>query len=87
MLQCSDPPLYAAPAKHTVKAADALRRSAFLDVSSLNFGGATSTAVFLSLSPPVKCPHKMALGACAQLLVSQLLCQSSGIVASPTKAW
>ena len=31
--------------------ADALRRTAFLDVSSLNFGGATSTAVFLVTAP------------------------------------
>src|SRR5580692_11709627 len=32
--------------------ADALRRTAFLDVSSLNFGGAKSAAVFFVLDPP-----------------------------------
>jgi hypothetical protein len=39
--------LHAAVAKAILRLADALRRTAFLDVSSLNFGGATSTAVFL----------------------------------------
>ena len=34
-------------AKAILQPADALRRTAFLDVSSLNFGGAKSTAVFL----------------------------------------
>jgi hypothetical protein len=40
--------LHAACAKPIIKLADALRRTAFLDVSSLNFGGATSTADFFS---------------------------------------
>jgi hypothetical protein len=40
--------LHAAPAKRMLEPADALRRPAFLDVSSLNFGGATSTAVFVA---------------------------------------
>ncbi len=39
--------LHAAAAKAILRLADALRRTAFLDVSSLNFGGAKSTAVFL----------------------------------------
>ena len=39
--------LHAAIAKAILQLADALRRTAFLDVSSLNFGGAKSTAVFL----------------------------------------
>jgi hypothetical protein len=47
MLQRSKYRLHAAPAKAILLLADALRRTAFLDVSSLNFGGATSTAVFL----------------------------------------
>jgi DNA methylase len=56
MLQCSETPLCAASAKHTVDPADALRRPAFLDVSSLNFGGAHKHRRFLSLLPlTVKC--------------------------------
>jgi hypothetical protein len=48
MLQRSKYRLHAAPAKAILLLADALRRTAFLDVSSLNFGGATSTAVFFA---------------------------------------
>ena len=47
MLRRSKNHLHAATAKAILQIADALRRTAFLDVSSLNFGGATSTAVFL----------------------------------------
>src|ERR1700760_303468 len=79
--------LYAAPAKHTVKAADALRCSAFLDVSSLNFGGATSTAVFLSLLPHGQALTRWPVMRAPSRWFSQPLCQSSGIMASPTKAW
>src|SRR5664279_4491612 len=50
--------LQAASAKHTVAPADALRRPAFLDVSSLNFGGAKSTAVFFR---PVPAPGSVAI--------------------------
>ncbi len=39
--------LHPASTETNLGPADALRRTAFLDVSSLNFGGATSTAVFL----------------------------------------
>ncbi len=46
MLHCSRNRLHAASAKHTIHLADALLRTAFLDVSSLNFGGAKSSAVF-----------------------------------------
>ena len=50
MLQCSDP-LACASAKHTVKSADALRRPAALDVSSLNFGGAQTPPSFCLVVP------------------------------------
>jgi hypothetical protein len=46
MLRRSKKCLHAASAKANMCSAGALRRPAFLDVSSLNFGGATSTAVF-----------------------------------------
>jgi hypothetical protein len=48
MLRRSNFCLHAATANAILRPADALRRTAFLDVSSLNFGGAKSTAVFLS---------------------------------------
>jgi hypothetical protein len=51
MLQCSKNLLHAASAKHTVRPADALRRTAFLDVSSLNFGGAAKHRHFFVLDP------------------------------------
>jgi hypothetical protein len=51
LLRRSKYPLHAAAAKPNLMPADALRRTAFLDVSSLNFGGATSTAVFFSKTP------------------------------------
>jgi hypothetical protein len=47
MLRRSKNHLHAPAANTILRPADALRRTAFLDVSSLNFGGAKSTAVFL----------------------------------------
>ena len=47
MLRRSKKLLHQAVATAILQLADALRRTAFLDVSSLNFGGAKSTAVFL----------------------------------------
>jgi hypothetical protein len=46
MLRRSKNHLHAPAANTILRPADALRRTAFLDVSSLNFGGAKSTAVF-----------------------------------------
>ena len=54
MLRRSKKLLHAAAAKTILGPADALRRTAFLDVSSLNFGGAKSTAVFF-----VPYPHQV----------------------------
>ena len=51
MLHCSRNRLHAIQLEHTIHLADALLRTAFLDVSSLNFGGATSAAVFLPFLP------------------------------------
>jgi hypothetical protein len=51
MLRRSKYFLHAAAANTILRLADALRRTAFLDVSSLNFGGAKSTAVFLYRDP------------------------------------
>jgi hypothetical protein len=51
MVRRSKNRLHAATAKAILQLADALRRTAFLDVSSLNFGGAKSTAVFFVRRP------------------------------------
>ena len=47
MLRRNKNPLHMEHAVAILRLADALRRTAFLDVSSLNFGDATSIAVFL----------------------------------------
>src|ERR1700712_1759053 len=52
MLRRSKKLLHQAVATAILQLADALRRTAFLDVSSLNFGGAKSTAVFFVSGRP-----------------------------------
>src|ERR1700722_16876589 len=51
--------LHTGAAEAILTLADALRRTAFLDVSSLNFGGAKSTAVFFACRRPEGAPAEV----------------------------